>query len=431
MKSITIAADRSNSGKTTISLGLMWLLRKYGKVRGFKVGPDFIDPKFHEVATGVPSVNLDYYLMGDKIREYFLEYSKNMDFGIVEGVMGLYDGMGGKYSTYDVSSHLRIPIIAVIDCSFNSTTSSAIVHGLKNFRNADLRGVIFNNVASPSHYKDCSIDLPEGVKNLGYVKHKGDISIKSRHLGLILPDESTTDKIKIASEALEENVDIGSLISIMEDIEGYSTDMQEDGKEEKPLAAIAYDDAFSFYYKLSLDSISRKFNIRYFSPLRNETVEDADFIYIGGGYPELFPETLEKNSRTKEWLRRSSDDGRYILGECGGLMYLSSWLEVGEKGYNMAGIFNAKITMNSSLTIGYTELNILNENPYFERGVTIRGHEFHKSRVMEYNENTAMSNVRGKGLGDGKDGMLYNNTLASYSHFMFNGTEKFLKNVNM
>ncbi len=431
MRSITIAADRSNSGKTTISLGLMWLLRKYGKVRGFKIGPDFIDPKFHEVATGLPSVNLDYYLMGEKIRDYFLEYSNGIDYGIVEGVMGLYDGMGGKYSTFDTSSHLGIPIIAVIDCSYNSTTSSAILHGLRNFKNADIRGVIFNNVASPSHYYDCSIGLPQGVKNLGYVKHKEDISIKSRHLGLILPDEDTREKIRIASEAIEENVDIESVISIMEEFEGVSDYTAAYKVEEKPLAAVAYDDAFSFYYKLGLDSIARKYNIKYFSPLRDETVENAEFIYVGGGYPELFAETLERNSKTKEWLKKSSDNGEFILGECGGLMYLSSSLEVGEKDYDMTGIFDARITMNSSLTIGYTELNVLKENPYFETGINVRGHEFHKSKVIEYHENTSMNNVRGKGLGDGKDGIVYNNTMASYSHFMLNGSEKFLKNVNI
>lgn len=429
MKTVAIISDRSNSGKTTISIGLMSLLRKYGSVRGYKIGPDFIDPKFHEKATGLDSINLDYYIMGNDIKKYFVEYSRGIDFGVVEGVMGLYDGIGGRYSTYEIISLLNIPAIAVIDCSFNSTTASAILFGLKNYKNAEIRGVIFNNVASESHFKDCSLSLPEGIINLGYVKNIKKIEIKSRHLGLILPDETTVDKIKYISEIIEETIDLGSLISIMRDFEFHDNIEKAEYKRDRT-AAIAFDNAFSFYYKSNIDLISKKFNIRFFSPLRNEKVDDADLIYIGGGYPELFAKDLESNYNTKSWIKKSSENGKLIFGECGGLMYLSSYLEVGEKTYEMTRIFDTSITMNSGLTIGYTELKIDSDNVFYSKDEIIRGHEFHKSKVMEYHENTIMKNIKGKGLGDGRDGMLYNNSLATYSHFIYNGSEKFLKMIN-
>ncbi len=238
MKGIIISSDKSNSGKTTISLALMKILSKYGKVRGYKVGPDFIDPKFHELATGYPSINLDYFISGKMVKDYFLKYGRGFDYGIVEGVMGLYDGLGGDYSTYHISRYLGLPIIIVMDCGFNSTTASAIIYGLKYFGNADIRGVIFNNVASRSHHHDCAIKLPPGVMDLGYIKHDNEINIKSRHLGLYLPDSSTISKIKRVSDIVEEQIDINSLISIMENFEiAEDKDQINTDSMDKPKAA--------------------------------------------------------------------------------------------------------------------------------------------------------------------------------------------------
>jgi len=405
----------------------MKILSKYGKVRGYKVGPDFIDPKFHELATGYPSINLDYFISGKMVKDYFLKYGRGFDYGIVEGVMGLYDGLGGDYSTYHLSRYLGLPIIIVMDCGFNSTTASAIIYGLKYFGNADIRGVIFNNVASRSHHHDCAIKLPPGVMDLGYIKHDNEINIKSRHLGLYLPDSSTISKIKRVSDIVEEQIDINSLISIMENFEiAEDKDQKNTDSTDKPKAAIALDDAFSFYYSTNLDLIRRNYNIEFFSPLRNEVVEDAELIYIGGGYPELYPKYLQDSKRTISWLINNSEKGIPIFAECGGLMYLSKTLEIGGNSFNMVGIFNAEVSMNSSLTIGYTELMSEFENILVEKDVKIKGHEFHKSKVLNYSENTVFRNIRGKGLGDGKDGMVYKNTLATYSHFMFLGNEGFL-----
>ncbi len=263
--------------------------------------------------------------------------------------------------------------------------------------------------------------------DLGYIKHDNEINIKSRHLGLYLPDSSTISKIKRVSDIVEEQIDINSLISIMENFEiAKDKDQINADSTDKPKAAIALDDAFSFYYSTNLDLIRRNYNIEFFSPLRNEVVEDAELIYIGGGYPELYPKYLQDNKRTISWLNNNSEKGIPIFAECGGLMYLSKTLEIGGNSFNMVGIFNAEFSMNSSLTIGYTELMSEFENILVEKDVKIKGHEFHKSKVLNYSENTVFRNIRGKGLGDGKDGMLYKNTLATYSHFMFLGNEGFL-----
>jgi len=422
-KGIILSSDRSGSGKTLISSGIMMALSRRMRVAPFKVGPDYIDPGYHRLATGEWSANLDLWLMGEEeVKRAFVRYSRGKDVAIVEGVMGLYDGVGLKYSTYEVSEVLKLPIVLIVNCSNVSSTASAIIHGLKTFRNARVVGVIFNMVGSEKHYNYCREGL-EGVKTLGYVPYSKDLKVPSRHLGLRLAEENreALEAVRRASELVEANVDLDSLVELAEEAKAPENDVENGRREggKKGKAAVAYDHAFSFYYRDNLELLREKYDLAFFSPLRDESVEDADLIYLGGGYPELHLEELERNTTTKRWLLKSAEEGRTIIAECGGMMYLAKEI-VDSRGYRMVGLFDMTVRAKDKLTIGYTLLEALRDSPLGRAGERFRGHEFHYSVVTDPGQTRfALRNVLGKGIWDSMDGALEYNAIATYSHFYF------------
>ncbi len=426
--SFIISSDRSDSGKTTVTLGLMRYLSKNHKIAPFKIGPDFIDPMYHKIAAGNFSVNLDLWMMGRKgIIDAYNKYSNGNDLSIIEGVMGLYDGIKGRYSTWELSEILKIPIIIVADCSRNSTTMAAIIKGLKEYRNNNIKAVIFNKVASKSHYDDCKMKLPKDITPLGWIPFDETLNVHSRHLGLITPSGDSENFIKSASEAIENNIDTDKLLKLTtfqnNNVKEEESNVSNNYPKHRKTAAIAYDDAFSFYYRDNIELIRKSYEVEFFSPLKYQIVQDPDLIYIGGGYPELFLDRLQNNYSTKNWLKKESEKGTKIIAECGGMMYLSKNIIV-EKPYEMTGIFDVDVIMGKKLTIGYTELKATDNNLLSKENTRIRGQEFHKSETTNVNEKRIFKNIRGKGVGDGTDGFQYNETLALYSHTMFS----FLKN---
>ncbi|TRM81011.1 cobyrinic acid a,c-diamide synthase, partial [Sulfolobus sp. A20-N-F6] len=192
MKRILIASDRSNSGKTLIASGIMRALSKKMKVRGFKAGPDFIDPGYHKIATGYPSINLDLWMMGEEnVKKSLSKYMKGFDVGVIEGVMGLYDGIETSFSTYELAKVTKTPIILVINCSNISSTVGAIVKGLKLYRkDVDVKGVIFNKIGSQTHYNYCKRAIEDDVEVLGYIPYDKSLEVKSRHLGLLTIEDN-------------------------------------------------------------------------------------------------------------------------------------------------------------------------------------------------------------------------------------------------
>ncbi|WP_126449242.1 cobyrinate a,c-diamide synthase [Sulfodiicoccus acidiphilus] len=423
---VIIAADRSGSGKTTATAALMRKLSKTKKVRGFKAGPDYIDPGYHRVATGTPAANLDLWMMGEKgVMNSLAKYGKGFDISVIEGVMGLYDGAGGKYSTFELAKVTGTPIVAVIDASGMSTTAGAVVKGLIDYRGAEVKGVIFNKVSSERHYLECASSLPEGVKPLGYLPKRAEIQVEERHLGLLtVEDNSRAERIvKTAEESLI--LDVDDLVNIATTARDLP-DAPEENREQKGRAAVAYDSAFSFYYLQNLDAIRSKYEIEFFSPLNNEVPKEVDFIYLGGGYPELHLSELEAATATKTWLLEQINMGTKVFGECGGLMFLGKRLLRDGRDYRMVGALDVEIETKSKLTIGYTELEAVKDNLISREGSRIRGHEFHVSKVVSYNERPVFRNRLGKGLGDGWDGLQVQNALGTYSHFLFANLPKFL-----
>ncbi len=424
MRRIIVSSDRSGSGKTIVTSGIMRALSKTVKVAPFKAGPDFIDPGYHRVATGVSPANLDLWLMGEEeVKRALVRYSRGFDIAVIEGVMGLYDGVGIRYSTYELSEVTKTPIVLVINCSNVSSTAAAIVHGLKDFRRARVKGVIFNMVGSEKHFSYCKEGL-EGVKVLGYIPYSKDLKVPSRHLGLVTVEDmkEVDNVIRTAAELVESYVDLDELKEIAETAE--ELDVKEDEKEQAKYgrAAVAYDQAFLFYYRDNLELLRKSFDVEFFSPLRDETVNGADFIYLGGGYPELHLKELEEATRTRDWIRKASEDGTPILAECGGLMYLSSEI-VDDRAYRMVGLFDIAIKAKDRLTIGYTELEAVEDSLISPKGGIIRGHEFHYSRPISVGDvKLAFKNKIGKGIINNMDGALEYNTLATYSHFYFRTT---------
>lgn len=432
MKRVIIASDRSSSGKTLVSAAIMKALSKRFKVRGFKIGPDFIDPGYHKIATGYPSINLDLWMMGESnVKRSIIKYGRGFDLGIIEGVMGLYDGINTSYSTYEISKIIKTPIILVINCSNVGSTVGAIIKGLKIYRNdVDIRGVIFNKISSQSHYNYCKNSV-EDVEVLGYMPYDKDLEIKSRHLGLTtIEDNNEVHKIlKIAEELVEQYIDIDKIVEISADdnlLDAFEEQEEKYYNNKKPIIAIAYDSAFSFYYQENIDILKQKYTVSFFSPLNNEYVENAEAIYIGGGYPELHMKELEKADKTKNWLLRMANNNVKIYAECGGLMYLSKYLvDENNRKYNMVGIFDIEIKAKDKLTIGYTELESIVDNYLVSKNTVVRGHEFHISRPISVNEKEFIFKVKiGKGIINGLDGVKFNNTIASYSHLHFSNFQK-------
>lgn len=425
MKSIIISSNCSGGGKTTFTLGLMKLLKNKGyDVQGYKVGPDYIDSGFHSEITGKQSRNLDLHLMGEEgVRASFSRGSG--DFGIIEGVMGLYDGVGitEKGSTYNISNMLGdIPIVLVLTPKAQVATLAAEINGIKNFKNANIIGVVFNSVSS-SFYQllKSTVEVNCDVKVLGYIPKDDSIKLESRHLGLVQSIEvnNMIDKIEKCAELIEEHIDLSYIIQ-------NSKEVKLEIKDELHLVnknlniAIAYDEAFRFYYKENLELLEEIGNVTYFSPIRDKKLpENIDFLYLGGGYPEVFKEKLSENISMRNSIKEALENGLKCYAECGGLMYLTQRIEDCE----MVGFLKGYTYMTKSLQrFGYANVDVKDEN------ININCHEFHKSDV-EIAEERVYDVTKKSWSGEALKwncGYKKKNTIAGYPHIHFFGNIEFL-----
>lgn len=474
MKSIMIASNSSGGGKTTFTLGLMKVLMNRGlDVQGYKVGPDYIDSAFHKEVTGKYSRNLDVHLMGEDGVKY--SYLKGRgDVGVIEGVMGLYDGIGigTEASAYDVSRILEnMPVILVISPKGQSSTLCAVLQGLRDYRNANIAGVVLNCI-SEKYYKllKCSIEENCNIKVLGYIPKNEEISLSSRHLGLVQSMEvlELDKKLELCGEMVEDFVDVDAILSLMQEYRGkndesYSSlserfSMKNSGAQylerkdterntfelkaeeiESPKTknpeiksvgrklkiGIAMDKAFSFYYRDNIELLEEIGEITYFSPMYDKVIpEGLDFLYIGGGYPEVFKEQLEANVSMRKSIKTALEGGVKCYAECGGLMYLTQEID----GSKMVGFFDGTSEMTKRLVrFGYCNVSI--DEKYFGNEININAHEFHKSDV-NLNEKTVYEVAKKQYDGETLKwncGYMKNNTLAGYAHVNFLGNIDFIK----
>lgn len=383
-----VAAASSGSGKTTFTLGLLRALSRRGlTVQGFKCGPDYIDPKFHRLACGRESVNLDLFMMSpEHVQAVYARHSAGSDATVLEGVMGLYDGyVRDQGSSAEVAATLGLPTILLIDARSSAFSVGAILYGMKRFRpTSEVVGVVFNRVASESHYRFLREAAEEaGVVPLGYLPKTQLLEVPSRHLGLSLEELSTLDALpETVADLIEQHVQLDRLLELIQRPRPAL-------REEAPLSAVegmkvavARDQAFNFIYAENLRRLSQLGELVYFSPLANEAVPASDLVYLPGGYPEFYLDQLAAADQTRLTLRDHVQRGGKVLAECGGMMYLCCELrdEQGQA-YPMAGILELEATMEQMrLRLGYRKLQL--------GGQEWRGHEFHYSRIATGEEPT-------------------------------------------
>ncbi|MFX0548707.1 cobyrinate a,c-diamide synthase [Hathewaya histolytica] len=436
MKAIVLSSNSSGGGKTTLTLGLLKALKnRKHKVQGYKVGPDYIDPAFHSKITGIPSRNLDLFLMGENgVKASFSRGTG--DLGVVEGVMGFYDGKGidTSYSTYEVAKTLNLPTVLVISPKAQVATLCAEINGILNFRDASIKGVILNNISS-SYYTllKAAIEANCNIKVFGYLPKDESLKLESRHLGLVQSSEieNLEEKIQHCATLLEEHVDIDSLLGEFKETEKYEDDFHIENKNIK--IAVAYDKAFSFYYRENLELLEEAGTVIYFSPLKDSNLpEDIDFLYLGGGYPEVFYDELSKNTSMLNSIKNALDSGLRAYAECGGMMYLTKCIfkdENEEEKSPLVSFLNGNAYMTKRLqNFGYAEIEIGEENNILPKGIQINCHEFHKSFVN--NSEKTIYKLRKQSF-SGREkiwtcGYVKNNTLGAYAHIHFFGSIDFL-----
>ncbi len=421
-----IAATSSGCGKTTLSLGLMRALSDRGlAVQPFKCGPDYIDTQFHAMASGRPSINLDTFMASERhVMSLFSEYRAGADVAVVEGVMGMLDGYHRmKGSSAELAVLLDIPLVLLVNAASTAYSVAATIYGFKNFYPAiKMAGVIFNRVASPSHYsflKDACHDA--GVECLGFISRNERLVTPSRHLGLTLGTADEMEKyISTAAEAVNESIDLERLLALTTIPASHPRrpSMDKPGNLPNLKIAVARDEAFNFIYPINIRSLIEhpRYNVSidYFSPLADSRLPDADMLYLPGGYPELYAERLEQNSRMRDAIRDFALNNGKIIAECGGMIYLGEELD----GRKMCGALPLKTSMeNARLHLGYRII---------ETGdLKLRGHEFHYSEVTDDSKATRtdarQTNIWGKEV----DTPIYRyrNTIAGYTHLYWPETD--------
>lgn len=440
---VLVAGTSSGVGKTTVVLGMMAALRRRGLVVApFKVGPDFIDPSHHAAICGRPSRNLDTFMMGmDGVRRSFARGVEGADVAVIEGVMGLYDGLDATEvaSSASVAKALGAPVLLVMNVHGTSRSAAAMALGYRSYDpKVEVAGLILNRVGSERHRSLLEDALaPLGIPILGTLPRRGEIALPSRHLGLEMGFESRHDLDALA-DFVEENAYLDRILELgcnvaepeaQAEPEAETVQDQEGGRIR---IAVAYDEAFCFYYAENFEILRRLgADLRFFSPIR-DPLPEADGLYLGGGYPELYAGALEE-SPTRHEIKKAAEDGMPIYGECGGLMYLCESV-ISKDGFSekkMAGVLPATTTMTGRLqALGYVEGDVVAENPVVAKGTVIRGHEFHYSKMdCARDARFAYRFRRGKGIDGNKDGLVEHEVLGSYLHTHFStfSVERFVE----
>jgi cobyrinic acid a,c-diamide synthase len=420
---VVVAGTHSGVGKTTVASGLMAALTRKGlRVAPFKVGPDFIDPSYHALATGRPGRNLDAFLSGPElVAPLFAHGSAGADIAVIEGVMGLFDGKGGdgEYaSTAHVAKLLGAPVLLVADASAMARSAAAIVHGYATFDpELNLVGVILNRVGSSTHEKMLREAIePLGIPVLGVLRREEMVRTPDRHLGLVPVAERRNEAsaaLDAAGEVITHSCDLKSILRLARSAGPLSTEPW-DPKAPEPgppvNVAVAAGPAFSFLYEENLELLRGSgAEVTFFDPTSDEDLpENTDAIYLGGGFPEAYAEALYANGSLKERMRRFAAEGRPAVTECGGLLYLVRELD----GHPMCGVLDARARMTDRLTLGYREARALTDSPLVAGGTFVRGHEFHYSVV----EPGAGEKPAWELAGRGPEGFVLGGVHASYLH---------------
>ncbi len=452
-----IAGTSSGVGKTTIAVGLLAALRRRGlRVQPFKVGPDYIDPSHHTAAAGVPSRNLDSWMVPrDALQELFVRACVDVDLAVIEGVMGLFDGFSGldeAGSTAEIAKLLDAPVLLVMDAGRMARSAAAMASGYARF-DPDLRvaGFLLNNVAGEKHYALVreAIEAAGVGRVFGYLPRDPELDLPERHLGLIPAPERpiSAGYFETLADLIESHVDLDGLLRA---VSGRVGELERGGYlqpfspspphpvapsirsqhsalfppapvSRRAVIAVARDEAFNFYYQDNLDLLeAHGAELAYFSPLRDRALPDgAGAVYLGGGFPEMHATELAGNRPLMEAVRRAVEEGIPVYGECGGLMYLSEGIVDGDgTRYPMVGAVPGWCSMERKrLHLGYVEVRSKVATPLGPAGFVARGHEFHYSLWDGFDPSAGAYSVLNQ---DGRpEGFARANVLGSFVHIHF------------
>ncbi|MDT9685510.1 cobyrinate a,c-diamide synthase [Streptomyces sp. TRM76323] len=398
---LVIAAPSSGAGKTTVATGLMAAFAGRGlAVSPHKVGPDYIDPGYHALATGRPGRNLDAFMCGTElVAPLFAHGARGCDLAVVEGVMGLYDGaadQGELASTAQVAKLLRAPVVLVVDASSQSRSVAALVHGFASWDpGVRIGGVILNKVATDRHEHLLREALGEsGVPVLGVLRRAPAVSTPSRHLGLVPVAErraQAVDAVRAQAEQVREGCDLDALLALARSApplhaEPWSptaalarSDAGGPAAGARPVVAVAGGAAFTFSYAEHAELLAAAgAEVVPFDPLRDEKLpEGTRGLVVGGGFPEVYGPELSANESLRDAVAALARSGAPVAAECAGLLYLARSLD----GRPMCGVLDADARMSERLTLGYRDAVAVSDSPVAAAGTRLRGHEFHRTVI--------------------------------------------------
>jgi len=432
-----LAGTGSGCGKTTVTLGLLTVFKRRGlRVQPFKVGPDYLDTAWHSAVSGVASRNLDSFMLAEPtLNALFCEHVADCDVAVIEGVMGLFDGYGTDpdyCSSAALAKQLGVAVILLVDGKAVSTSIAATVMGFQHFDpQLPIAGVIVNRVNSDSHFQllKHAIERYCALPVLGYVPTAPGVALPERHLGLVTARESVVEARPWHDFAghLEQTLDIDQLLTLSQVTTlpaGQTPPLPNAVAGAGLTLALAFDEAFNFYYPDNLDLLERAgVHIVRFSPLRERQLPECQMLWLGGGYPELHARALSENTPMLEAIRAAHRRGVAIYAECGGLMYLGTALRDADGDeWPMANVIPGLSVMGNKLTrFGYCEARATQQTLLAAAGETLRGHEFHYS---DFTAQTAAvldchKTRDGEVLKRWQGGWQVGNTFASYLHLHF------------
>ncbi|MBZ0216829.1 MAG: cobyrinate a,c-diamide synthase [Fimbriimonadaceae bacterium] len=426
-RNLIISAPTSNAGKTVVTLAILRALVNRGiRVSSAKVGPDYIDPKFHDAATGGSSLNLDMWGMRKNlIRTLLANAGRDTDLVLIEGVMGLFDGAsGGDGSTADLAAMLNLPVVLVIDVSSQAQSVAAIVKGFSTYRrDCRVAGIILNRVGSPRHKDMLMAALePLGIPVVGAVSRHDALNFPSRHLGLVQAQEQGTliPQIDAAAKLMEREIDLDQLVAVGEPVPQTNRDIANPLAPLGQRIAIARDEAFSFIYPHLLEGWrGAGAAISFFSPLQNEAPDaDSDAVYLPGGYPELHAARISGNQNFHAGLHCAAERGALIFGECGGYMVLGDYIvDADGARHDMMGLLSFGSNFaNRKLHLGYRRVRHDSPLPWPK---DLWAHEFHYASIdYERGAGHLFDGTDSMGNRIGPMGLQRSNVMGSYAHII-------------
>ncbi len=429
-----VSAPQGRSGKTIVSLALCDILRRRGlTVQPFKKGPDYIDPSWLTAAAGRDCRNLDLFFMQEEtLLASFQQACQGADFTLIEGAMGLYDGLDSELgSTAQLARLLNVPVVLVVNTSRMTSSIAAMVTGYQHFQpDTNIAAVILNNVSGNRHERKLTDAVEQycGIPVVGSIPRHTDLHMTERHLGLIpFPEAGESQSVvERISRRLEPNLDIDNILDIASSFETPIRAPSTRPKDKTGMVKIGVmlDRVFNFYYADNFQALSQVGAELIFINSLQDRLPEIDGLYIGGGFPEFFLEELEANCQLRRDIADAVEHGLPVYAECAGLMYLCRGIRWQGRWHEMVGAVPAEVEISQRPQgHGYVEAEVTGENPLFPMGMTLRGHEFHHSRLSTSSDlGFAYRLKRGHGVDGEVDGIIYKNMFAAYTHLHALGT---------